>query len=274
MVLVSVQEGGAAMWSWACLVPHPPIAVPEVGRGREKEASKTLEGFRALARALEEEQPDVLVVLSPHQPYAPGVLFVCGERFEGDLASFGAPQVQLEACGAVDETEEILGILRNVPVHRVDRDTATLDHASLVPLWFLSRSWRSLPRLVVANPVGLELSEALALGRELRSLTGEGTWGLMASGDLSHRLIPGAPAGYSPSGRVFDDAVLRSLETSSSEPLERLSPDVLEEAGECGLRSVLTLLGFVGGDPIKTLSYEGPFGVGYATALWTPPQEA
>lgn len=96
----------------------------------------------------------------------------------------------------------------------------------------------------------------------------------MASGDLSHRLIPGAPAGYSPSGRVFDDAVLRSLETSSSEPLERLSPDVLEEAGECGLRSVLTLLGFVGGDPIKTLSYEGPFGVGYATALWTPPQEA
>ena len=261
------------MWSWACLVPHPPIAVPEVGRGREKEALKTLEGFGSLAETLEDKAPDVLVVLSPHQPYAPGVLFVCGERFEGNLESFGAPQVQLQADGATEETEEILGILRDVPVHRVDRETATLDHASLVPLWFLSRRWWSMPRLVVANPVGLELAEALALGRELRSLSGSGSWALVASGDLSHRLIPGAPAGYSPSGRIFDEAVLRSLETSSPAPLERLSPEVLEEAGECGLRSVLVLLGFAGGDPLKTLSYEGPFGVGYATALWTPRQE-
>ncbi len=261
------------MWSWACLVPHPPIAVPEVGRGREKEALKTLEGFGSLAETLEDKAPDVLVVLSPHQPYAPGVLFVCGERFEGNLESFGAPQVQLQADGATEETEEILGVLRDVPVHRVDRETAALDHASLVPLWFLSRRWRSMPRLVVANPVGLELAEALALGRELRSLSGSGSWALVASGDLSHRLIPGAPAGYSPSGRIFDEAVLRSLETSSSAPLERLSPEVLEEAGECGLRSVLVLLGFAGGDPLRTLSYEGPFGVGYATALWVPRQE-
>jgi len=125
-----------------------------VGRGREKEALKTLEGFGALAETLEDKAPDVLVVLSPHQPYAPGVLFVCGERFEGNLESFGAPQVQLQADGATEETEEILGILRDVPVHRVDRETATLDHASLVPLWFLSRRWRSMPRLVVANPLG------------------------------------------------------------------------------------------------------------------------
>ncbi len=90
---------------------------------------------------------------------------------------------------------------------------------------------------------------------------------------LGDRLIPGAPAGYSPSGRIFDEAVLRSLETSSPAPLERLSPEVLEDAGECGLRSVLVLLGFAGGDPLKTLSYEGPFGVGYATALWIPRQE-
>lgn len=256
------------MWSWACLAPHPPIIVPEVGQGREREASKTLEGMQTLGREVENACPDVVVLLSPHQPYAPGVLFVVGERFVGDLGAFGAPQIRLEAPGAVEEVEDLLALLRHVPVHRVDRECAVLDHATLVPLWYLSRGWKTMPRLVVANPVGMDPAEALALGRELRALEREESWALVASGDLSHRLSLHGPSGYSPQGRVFDDAVLQALESSSPEPLEKLSSDVLEEAGECGFRSVLALLGFLGGEPLEILSYEGPFGVGYATALW------
>ena len=35
-------------WVWAALMPHPPILVPEVGRGRENEARETLKGLELI----------------------------------------------------------------------------------------------------------------------------------------------------------------------------------------------------------------------------------
>ena len=51
--------------------------------------------------------------------------------------------------------------------------------------------------------------------------------------------------------------------------LSSLDPRLIEAGGECGLRSIITLGGFLGDDPIPTrvLAYEGPWGVGYLTAL-------
>ena len=41
--------------------------------------------------------------------------------------------------------------------------------------------------------------------------------------------------------------------------------DLIAEAGECGLKSIVILLGILDGINYKPrlLSYEGPFGVGY-----------
>ena len=49
----------------------------------------------------------------------------------------------------------------------------------------------------------------------------------------------------------------------------------MEEAAECGYRSILMLLGVFEGLEIETevLSYEGPFGVGYAVATFLPGAE-
>ena len=43
-------------WVWAALMPHPPILVPEVGRGRENEARETLKGLELLAESLREDR--------------------------------------------------------------------------------------------------------------------------------------------------------------------------------------------------------------------------
>ena len=44
--------------------------------------------------------------------------------------------------------------------------------------------------------------------------------------------------------------------------------DFVDDAGECGYRSILILMGILDGLNIKPriLSYEGPFGVGYLVA--------
>ncbi len=48
-----------------------------------------------------------------------------------------------------------------------------------------------------------------------------------------------------------------------------IDPSLVEAGGECGLRSFIALGGYAGGDPVPTrvLAYEGPWGVGYLTAL-------
>ena len=48
------------------MVPHPPLIIPEVGRGREKEIQTTIDAYHSAARKLASWQPDTVVVLSPH----------------------------------------------------------------------------------------------------------------------------------------------------------------------------------------------------------------
>ena len=270
-------------WVWAALMPHPPILVPEVGRGRENEARETLKGLELLVESLRDQRPDVLLVLSPHQPYAPGALFLnSAGRAAGTLAPFGAPSVTIgiacpgELRRAAADRLSALG----ARIREGSRPDLTSDQGTLVPLYFLRQAWgrdgenpsESLPPTLLASPIGLTPGEALSLGERLALLDDGLRWGLVASGDLSHRLTPDAPAGYSPEGRVFDAAVLEALRSADAGPLLSLSPETLEAAGECGLRSIMTMLGLAGAvrGAIQVFSYEGPFGVGYCSALWEP----
>lgn len=264
------------IWTWAALMPHPPIIVPEVGRGREREAAPTLEGLRRLSEGLAARtgtgRPDCLLLLSPHQPYARGGLFInSAPEIEGGLERFGAPQVKFRLSTPPQWAELAEGLrAAGLPVATEAYPNLSPDHGSIVPLYFLDRIFGGLPPVILANPIGLGPAQALALGRALAARPGEDqSWALLASGDLSHRLTPEAPAGYHPEGRVFDREVTAALAAGEPEGLIRDWPPArLEAAGECGFRSALSLLGLAGG-PVEVLSYEGPFGVGYANALWT-----
>ena len=63
------------------MVPHPPLIIPEVGRGREKEIQTTIDAYHSAARKLASWQPDTVVVLSPH--------FLAAGYSGGLVSSFG-----------------------------------------------------------------------------------------------------------------------------------------------------------------------------------------
>ena len=50
----------------AYAVPHPPIILPEVGRGEEIKIDKTVAAFRRMAREIAEIAPDTIFMSSPH----------------------------------------------------------------------------------------------------------------------------------------------------------------------------------------------------------------
>ncbi len=50
----------------AFIVPHPPIILPEVGRGEEKEIQSTIDAYREVSRRIAELKPETVVVTSPH----------------------------------------------------------------------------------------------------------------------------------------------------------------------------------------------------------------
>jgi len=58
------------VWKWAVFVPHPPIIIPEVGRGEEAGAAKTVEGMKKIGEMLKDEMPDSLIILTPHHAMA------------------------------------------------------------------------------------------------------------------------------------------------------------------------------------------------------------
>ena len=50
----------------AYMVPHPPLIVPEVGRGQEQGIAGTADAYRRVAEEIASIRPDTIVVASPH----------------------------------------------------------------------------------------------------------------------------------------------------------------------------------------------------------------
>jgi AmmeMemoRadiSam system protein A len=94
---------------------------------------------------------------------------------------------------------------------------------------------------------------------------------LIASGDLSHRLKPDAPAGFDPAAHLFDEEVVAAVESNDPQRIAKIDHDLRRTAGECGYRSLLIALGATMELPAasEVLSYEAPFGVGYLVAQLT-----
>ncbi|KKM10012.1 hypothetical protein SY88_15255 [Clostridiales bacterium PH28_bin88] len=271
---------------FAGLLPHPPIVVPEVGGGELERARQTVAGMREFSARLATARPEVVVLISPHGPvFSDAVAITAVDRLTGSLADFRAPGVRFDYPNDLEMVELITRrcLARRIAVASVDRDlcreygvTASLDHGAMVPLYYLRQvGWQG--RLVAVAMGFLPLEELYSFGVALQEAIRDGgkRVAVVASGDLSHRLTPDAPSGYDPRGKEFDQQIREMVERLDVPGLVSLPSDLVERAGQCGLRPLLMMLGALDGLEVDTqvLSYEGPFGVGYMVAAITPKGE-
>ena len=81
----------------AYMVPHPPMIVPAVGRGSEKQIEKTTRAYEQVADEIASLQPDTIIITSPHSVMYSDYFHISpGKRARGDFGQFRASQVSFE----------------------------------------------------------------------------------------------------------------------------------------------------------------------------------
>jgi AmmeMemoRadiSam system protein A/AmmeMemoRadiSam system protein B len=255
---------------FAGIAPHPPIMVPEVGREAISEVRGSIDAMRDLTERLIACGAESVVLISPHAPLEARAFVAYNDtQLYGDFANFRAPDAKVEA--PLDQ--ELLKAITDAAAEQnyavVGIKGYDLDHGTAVPLYFLQRNgWRgsvvALGYNFLSNEDHLRFGSCIkrAVDATRRRVA------FVASGDLSHRLKPEAPAGYNADAHLFDEEVVASLREGEPSRIITIDQDLRRMAGECGYRSMLVALGTV--DEIKQdceiLNYEAPFGVGYLVA--------
>jgi len=266
-------------------MPHPPILVPEVGRGEEKKAIKTFNSFERASSDISREKPHTIILTTPHGPVFQDYIHISvTDRLKGNLGRFGAGKVNFDYENDLELVKKIIKKAYDARVpcggvsdeiarkYRLERE---LDHGAMVPLYFIGKRYNDF-KLVHVSIAGLPFRDLYRFGMCVAEAVRDSDPGLnvtfVASGDLSHRLLKEGNYGFHENGPRFDKLLVESVSESKPENLLLLDEDFCESAGECGLRSFLMMYGALDGMELKSevYSYEGPFGVGYSLARIEP----
>ena len=275
----------------AFVVPHPPLIVPDIGRGSEEQVADTIAAYREVARRIVALHPDTIIITSPHATmYADYFHISPGERAHGSFAQFGAGQVSfdeeydselcLQLCGECEAADIAAGTLGEIE--------PALDHGTMVPLYFIRQEEARLagdslsgddsghPRskILRIGLSGLSLTKHYKLGVKIRrAVEAVGRRAVfVASGDLSHKLQDYGPYGFAPEGPVYDERVMDVLGCAAFGELLEFDETLCEKAAECGHRSFVIMAGAFDGYAVdaEVLVHQDVTGVGYGIAAFTP----
>ena len=260
----------------ATAVPHPPIILPEIGRGEEQKITATTNAYREISRRIVELNPETIIITSPHSVmYADYFHISPGEKATGNMAQFRAGQVKLSVNYDVNLAKKItdLSTSAGIPAGTLGERNATLDHGTLIPLRFLEQAGLDFERVKFLR-IGLSgMSAAIhyKFGQMITRAADELNRRIffVASGDLSHKLKAEGPYGFAEEGPIFDAQVMENLGKADFLKLMTLDEKICTRAAECGLRSFWIMAGALDKLNVtaQALSHEDTFGVGYGV-VW------
>ena len=264
----------------AFAVPHPPLIIPAVGMGRERGIQATIDAYEEVGRRVAALKPDTLVISSPHSIMYRDYLHISpGAGARGSFAQYRAPQATYEAT--YDEAfVASLGaacLAEQLPAGTLGERDPSLDHATMIPLHFIQPACRAAgcdPKVVRMGLSGLSPAVHYQVGMLVQRVASvlNRRVVFIASGDLSHKLLAEGPYGFAPEGPEFDERVCDDFARGDFLDLLAMDHGFAERAAECGLRSFQIMAGALDRTDVtcELLSHEGPFGVGYGIAAFTP----
>ena len=263
----------------AYMVPHPPMIVPEIGRGSEEQIPETIRAYEQVAGEIAALQPETIIISSPHSVlYADYFHISPGKGATGDFGRFGASRVSFRETYDTEMAERICGIAKekDFPAGMLGERDKRLDHGTMVPLFFTEQRYRDF-RLIRIGLSGLSLADHYAFGQIIRQAveeTGRRTV-YIASGDLSHKLQEYGPYGFAPEGPEYDRRIMDVCSRGAFGEMFGFEESFCDKAAECGHRSFVIMAGVLDGLEVqaKALSHEDVTGVGYGICTFYPGAE-
>lgn len=257
------------------MVPHPPLIIPKVGRGGEKQIEKTISAYQEVARQIAKINPETIIISSPHAPFYSDYFYISSSKnATGDLSNFGAKDIAFDE--EIDE-ELVLEIEKiatknNFPAGRTIKKEK-IDHGTIVPLYFI-RKYLPKCKIIIVGLSTLPLIDNYKFGKIIKEAVNNLNKNavFVASGDLSHKLKSYGPYGFAKEGPEYDKKIMSLCENANFYELLSFKESFLEKASECGHRSFLIMAGFLDSLNIKAskYSYEDVTGVGYGICSFYP----
>ena len=260
----------------AFMVPHPPMIVPEVGRGSEKQVEKTIKAYEKVAEEIAKLKPQTIIISSPHSVMYSDYFHISpGVRASGSFADFGAPGVKFE----VEYDQELVNVLadkagaKGFPAGTLGEKRAELDHGTMVPLWFILKKYKDF-KLVRTGLSGYDLLKHYEYGTLIKDTVEELGRKVVyvASGDLSHKLQEYGPYGFAEEGPVYDERIMDVCSGARFGELFDFDENFCEKAAECGHKSFVIMAGALNGKAVEATQYshEDITGVGYGICSFIP----
>ena len=260
------------------LLCHPPIIIPEIGKGMEKNCQATLDSYHKIGMEIKEMQPEIIVLLTPHGAVFRDALSIHMEnKAYGSLQSFNYDRdfefdVDLKLSKEISKNVNKLDIpvFENTKYHSsIYNVPINLDHGSLVPLYYILREYTNFKLVSISAgmfdvkkqyEIGMAIKKAIEKRRK-RTI-------IIASGDMSHCLSHSSPYKYNKNGKVHDEKMIDNIKKQDIRGILEFDKNLVEDAGVCGYGTLSILLGAFDGNIVSSnfLSYDNAFGVGYLNA--------
>ena len=258
------------------MVPHPPMIVPEIGRGSEAQVADTTAAYERVADEIAALAPETIIITSPHSVmYADYFHISPGRSASGNFAGFRAPGVGFNEEYDTELVREIcrLADKEDFPAGTLGERDKELDHGTMVPLWFIRNRYKG-GKIVRIGLSGLPLIDHYRFGmmiREAAENTGRRVV-FVASGDLSHKLQDYGPYGYTPEGPEYDERIMDVMGRAAFGELLDFDSTFCDKAAECGHRSFVIMGGAFDGTAVKAekLVHQDVTGVGYGICTFYP----
>ena len=260
----------------AFMVPHPPMIVPDVGRGSEKQIEKTVSSYEKVAEEIAALRPETIIISSPHSiMYADYFHISPGTGASGSLSDFNAPNVKFN----VDYDAELVNLLvgkakaLHFPAGTLGEKHKELDHGTMVPLWFILKKYKDF-KLVRTGLSGHDLLKHYEYGMLIKDAVEDLGRKVVyvASGDLSHKLQDYGPYGFAEEGPIYDSRIMDVCSGARFGELFDFDENFCEKAAECGHKSFVIMAGALDGKSIEAVQYshEDVTGVGYGICSFIP----
>ena len=261
------------MIEFGAIVPHPPILLHEIGRGREQQAQATLDAYQATASKLRRHQVSSVLMISTHGIVTLNRFHILTESVTGDLRRFDpdAPSFDVQIDESLTEAVVSEASTRSIPLRPVTTWEPS-DHSLGVPRILLADA---LPERVAVLSISFRSpADHFRLGQSVGAalMQLDEPTAIIASGDAVHRLSDISEYGVHREAERVQQTIESAIRDWDHDALLNLDEDLRRDVDESIVSPTLILMGATQGLPTSSiqprmLSSERPWGVGYVTAL-------